>query len=619
MVVIAAMHKSAPNVERGTMVRIGKRSNRAVPRLFRKAGLIAVLLLSTMMGMAPMASADSTPAWRGEYYNNVNLTGSPVLVRDDASVSFDWGSGSPATGVNADQFSVRWTNYVSFATGTYTFNVTTDDGARLWIDEQLLIDQWRDQPATTYSAAKYLTAGYHSLRVEYYENGGSAVCKLWWSGGTATGDWYGEYYNNSSLSGSAALVRSDAAINFDWGYSSPAAGVNADNFSVRWTRSASFSTSGNYTFSATVDDGVRVWVDGTIVIDKWYPQSRTAHYGTIYLAAGTHQVVVEYFEATGSAVCIVSWSPGTSTAQVIIVDDRDSGFIWGGPTGSWYRRSTGYRSRLYWTWNSKTQLHNWAKWFPYVPSAGDWEVFVYIPSRYHGSKSATYSIYHSGTHTNKVVNQNIYYNKWVSLGTYYFSGGAGEYVFLGDNTGETYATRFVGFDAVKFVKQATTGPTPVPTLPPSGCSITPVLGFGRIWNTYGSVRTKLGCPTETEQNTWAGEELVEHGYMFWRQDASYIYVVYNDGTWQGYDDTWTSSEPEWDGFYVPPAGYYQPKRGFGKVWRDNLGVRTALGWATTEERGFHGSVQAFDGGLMLWSNAQGIFVLYSDGTWQRYY
>ena len=75
---------------------------------------------------------------------------------------------------------------------------------------------------------------------------------------------------------------------------------------------------------------------------------------------------------------------------------------------------------------------------------------VYIASSYHGTKSAKYVIRHNGVSDNKWVNQNNYYNQWVSLGTYYFAGGPNEYVYLGDATGEAYATRYVGFDAVKF-------------------------------------------------------------------------------------------------------------------------------------------------------------------------
>lgn len=603
-------------------------ARRRLVRLMTRLGLLALLIVSAIL--VPLSASANSTTWRGEYYNNVNLTGAPVVVRDDANVVFDWGDGSPATGINNDRFSVRWTSYQYLDAGTYTFHATSDDGVRVWVDEHLIIDQWHDHPATTYSAAKALSTGYHSLRIEHYEQNGDAVCKVWWdtSGGGTTdptiSDWRGEYYNNTWLGGSPIVVRNDYALSFDWGYGSPAAGVAADNFSARWTRQAYFSTSGNYSFSVTVDDGVRVWVDNALVIDKWYAQSRTTHSGTVYLAAGNHDLRVEYFESGGVAVCMFNWSGGTPSAQEVIVDDRDSGFIWGGPTNSWYGRNTGYRGHLYWTWNSYSALHNWAKWFPYLPSAGNWEVYVYIASRYHGSKSARYSVYHSnGARSDVTVNQNNYYNQWVSLGTYYFSGGGNEYVYLDDATGETYATRFVGYDAVKFVKRdgvtpPPPGPVPTPPPPAPGCSIQPTLGFGRVWNDNSTVKTKLGCPTEVEKGVWSAEESFQGGCMFWRDDTDQIYVLYSNGTWTGYIDTWTSAEPEYDPSIVPPAGYYQPVRGFGKVWRENNTVRNGLGWATTQERGYHGSVQTFSGGTMLWSNVRGIYVLYSDGTWARY-
>lgn len=579
--------------------------------------LIALLVAAGMLVPAAAVSADPGPAFRGEYYNNTDLTGSPVMVRDDVAINFDWGTGSPGGGVNSDNFSVNWTAFVYFAEGNYNFHVTVDDGVRLWVDDQLLIDEWRDQPSTTFHASKYLGAGYHSIRLAYYERGGFAVCKLWWDGGAPPiTEWRGEYYGNTWLGGSP-IVRNDAAVSFDWGSGAPIGGIGSDNFSVRWTRDVYFAA-GTYTFYATVDDGVRVWVGGALIIDKWYPQSRTTHSAPIYLNAGTHQVRVEYFEQTGAAVCIVNWTggPGPGPGYEIIVDDRDPGFIWGGPAGSFYSRATGYRGALYWTWNSTSTIHHWGKWFPHVTQPGNYTVYAYIASRYFGSKSARYVINLNGVQHTRVVNQNNYYNQWVSLGTYYFGGGSGEYVFLGDATGEAYATRYVGFDAMKFVKQDGGAPPPPP--PPSGCPFAPVLGFGRVWSTYPAVRAKIGCPSEAEKGIWAGEQVFSGGYMFWRQDQTYIYVLYNNGTWQGFADTWTSAEPEWDPSIVPPPGYYQPKRGFGKVWRNNANVRNALGWALIEERGINASAQAFTGGQMLWSPARGIYVLCNDGTWQRY-
>ncbi len=585
--------------------------------------LIALLtigvLVATLGAWPPAAAAQSGVTWRGEYYGNVALSGTPALVRNDAAISFNWGAGSPGTGVPADGFSARWTAYAAFTAGNYTFTLTADDGARLWVDEQLIIDQWHDQSPTTYTVTRNMSAGYHSVRLEYYERAGDAVCQLSWGTGTAITDWRGEYYNDISLSGSPILVRNDAAVNFDWGTGSPAAGVNADLFSARWTRTAYFSAAGTYTFSATTDDGVRLWVDGTLLIDKWSARPRATHTAAKYLAAGNHDVKVEYFEATGSAVCIVDWSrggvsEGTPFAVEVIVDDRDGGFVSGGGASSFYGRNVGYRSHLFWTWNSKDQLYNWGKWYPNLTTSGNWEVFAYIPSRYFGTKNAVYSIFHNGTQDNKAINQAASSDAWVSLGTYYFAGGAAEYVSLGDNTGEPYATRFVGYDALKFVLRSGGGPVS----PPSECSITPVLGFGRVWSGDAAVRSRLGCATETEKQTWAGEQSFQNGYMFWRQDDNKIYVLYKNNTWAVYESTWSSRDPEQDPSIVPPAGYFQPKRGFGKVWRDNPAVRNGLGWATTDERGFHGSVQRFERGMMFWSDTRGILALVGDNTWQRY-
>ena len=123
-------------------------------------------------------------SWKGEYFNNPNLSGSAVMVRNDGSgaLDFDWGSGSPGSdcGVPANQFSVRWTRSVQFDAGTYQFTVTSDDGVRLFIDGVLEIDEWRGQSSTTYETAVRLPAGYHGIRLEYYENRGGAVAKLSW-------------------------------------------------------------------------------------------------------------------------------------------------------------------------------------------------------------------------------------------------------------------------------------------------------------------------------------------------------------------------------------------------------------------------------------------------------
>src|SRR5207237_6763807 len=83
----------------------------------------------------------STAGLHGQYFNNSDFT-APVLTRTDQNINFNWGTGSPAPGIDPDTFSVRWIGKISVpTTGRYTFYTTTDDGVRLWVNNQLLIDQ----------------------------------------------------------------------------------------------------------------------------------------------------------------------------------------------------------------------------------------------------------------------------------------------------------------------------------------------------------------------------------------------------------------------------------------------------------------------------------------------
>ena len=118
--------------------------------------------------------------WHAAYYNNKNLEGTPVFERNDADINFNWLLDGPGNGVGPDNFSVKWTRNTYFAAGTYRFFATVDDGLRLYVDDKLVIDAWRVQPATNYFGDLRLSPGNHTLRVEYYEEGGSASVGLSW-------------------------------------------------------------------------------------------------------------------------------------------------------------------------------------------------------------------------------------------------------------------------------------------------------------------------------------------------------------------------------------------------------------------------------------------------------
>jgi glucose/arabinose dehydrogenase len=124
-----------------------------------------------------------TVGLRGEYHDNADFTGTRV-VRVDPTVNFDWGSGAPIAGIGANTFSVRWTGTVRPPTsGSYTFYTTSDDGVRLYVNDQRIIDNWTDHAATENSGTITLVAGQRAtIRMEMYENGGLAVARLSWSG-----------------------------------------------------------------------------------------------------------------------------------------------------------------------------------------------------------------------------------------------------------------------------------------------------------------------------------------------------------------------------------------------------------------------------------------------------
>ncbi|KAB2903432.1 MAG: SH3 domain-containing protein [Anaerolineae bacterium] len=131
--------------------------------------LAAAFAVSLFIKPAP-SQANPGTGWRGEYFNNTTFSGNPVAVVVDDAIAKNWGDGIPLTGLPADFFSVRWTASVNFATGIYRFRIGGDDGIRLFIDDNLVLDQFAIGPFRTSTRDVQLTEGTHNLRVEYFED-----------------------------------------------------------------------------------------------------------------------------------------------------------------------------------------------------------------------------------------------------------------------------------------------------------------------------------------------------------------------------------------------------------------------------------------------------------------
>ena len=133
--------------------------------------------------LAPPNAAPGEHGLRAEYFNNMELSGRPALVRIDPRLHFDWGSGSPDPSVQSDHFSVRWTGkLVPPSGGARRLSFTTDDGVRVYIDGKLVVDSWHDRGVTADYITMDLEAGHpYDIRIEYYENTGEAFASLGWS------------------------------------------------------------------------------------------------------------------------------------------------------------------------------------------------------------------------------------------------------------------------------------------------------------------------------------------------------------------------------------------------------------------------------------------------------
>ena len=141
----------------------------------------------TALNGDPHAITDfiATAGLRAEYFNNKELAGEPVLVRTDSAIKLDWKRERPDQRIGIDVFSVRWSGWVvADRTEEFTFHLRADDGVRLWIDDQLLVDKWQDSDGSAeHNATVQLQSGkFYPIRIDYYENSLDAHISLQWSG-----------------------------------------------------------------------------------------------------------------------------------------------------------------------------------------------------------------------------------------------------------------------------------------------------------------------------------------------------------------------------------------------------------------------------------------------------
>jgi uncharacterized protein YraI len=268
--------------------------------------LLPVFALLAFGGLVTQTvnAQNSFATWQGAFYNNAQLINPPVYEATFNEINFDWGSGSPNSAVNADDFSARFGTDTFFEAGTYRFSITVDDGVQLLVDNNAVLNTYNTpHPGDTQTVDVTLTEGSHHLQVDYREIAGNALLKMSWinvndiPSQPTGGAWTAQYYSNPTFSGTPFLTRTEAnAPSYRYGLGAPLNGMPADNFSVRWSTTQNLPA-GNYGIQVYADDGVRVFVNGVAYINEFHTFTGQGYTANFNLVGGATNIVVEYFES----------------------------------------------------------------------------------------------------------------------------------------------------------------------------------------------------------------------------------------------------------------------------------------------------------------------------------
>ena len=269
--------------------------------------------------------------WLGYYYSNNSLKGTPVnkqVIKGDqtGSFSFDYGYNAPMSGVPKNNYSASFVTALKLDAGEYVIRSLADDGIRVYVDDQLVINRWTSgnskkddykiniSDRTEQDSTK---KNIHWIRVEYLEKTGKSKLNFDIkpvSKSVSTKDWMSVFYPNTTLSGNGVVVgganssEKVSTIQYNWGKNAPMTGIPTDNFSASFYKKISGST--DYFASTFADDGIRLKLNGTKLIDRWKSSGGTYDKAIIKNVSKSEQMVqVDYLEKTGKSFAYADVQP----------------------------------------------------------------------------------------------------------------------------------------------------------------------------------------------------------------------------------------------------------------------------------------------------------------------
>lgn len=300
----------------------------------------------------------SAGVWKASYYNNQQLSGPVVNTKEipigkNGSLNEDNGRNAPMAKVNSDHFSAKYVSQQHLTAGDYILRMRADDGARIYIDGKLVLNRWTDgayhENAIKVHLSNTSAGDLHTIEVQYYDE--TSVSHIYMSiepFSIPNDGWVGELYKTRNLQGTPFIIGGDNALNpiknldLDWGYGVPDELMPKDHFSATFQKVMNVTTPGSYQITVTANDGVRVYVDGKVLIDSWKNSNNEMRQALTNLSAGNHTIKVDYYEYSQAAdihfsiapVGVGDWLATYYNNQSLSGNPVNSKVIKQGPNGS---------------------------------------------------------------------------------------------------------------------------------------------------------------------------------------------------------------------------------------------------------------------------------------------
>lgn len=590
----------------------------------------------------PVQRSGTAASWTGKYYSSQDLSGDPVLTRQDAAIDFDWQSGSPDTAIAADSFSASWSAAISFEAGNYRFTAVADDGVKIYVDDVLLLEDWNVHPATTTMGEKELTAGSHTVRVEYFEATGMASITVSW-------EKLAEETPDCS-------IQPHDSLNSFWDHST--LGCASSEAETVWAAWQPFE-SGNMVWRQNADAIFVYAGDGnwTRYEDNWDNQSLSNNRGAAPTGLKSPVRGFGYlWETNDDVYSDLGWATDDEKGFCARIQQFDNGLLLAGDTVQTCKENShNFASDTMFakdvlqvltagTWKMvcNTQIHErlqpfwkqaelgcpvasgstlWSAWQPFQQGymlwrqdddavfvfdddgawerfSDDWDSQVYTSTR--GTAPTGMDTPVRGFGYLWATDDDVYGDlgwatdaeKGLCVLTQAFEEGtllAGDPVAsCFENSENLVADTYLGSNTVQALEAGTWKPV---------CE-TEVHGeLDHLWN-----HADYGCPQSAGGTLWASWQPFQQGHMIWRENDDAVFVFENGATWERHDDDWD------DQTYTsvrgtPPEGLQAPVRGFGYLWENEDDIYNGLGWATAGERGFCAFFQQYENGYLLVSDS----------------